>query len=174
MKGNNKTRVLVAAIASLSVLLAIVVGSASASVFKTSKVTIRTSAAPVTRTFSFIGRPGSRTSTIFNIDGFLVNARCSSAGSPIIFGFPRTSTPADLFGRFFDGLGRFHIVKYSSFNTNTRGVPLYATSGDFDATGSLAFETSSGKVVTVDYAFDNATTLSRQNFCTVYGSYVAT
>jgi hypothetical protein len=174
MKRNNGTRVLIGAIASLSVLFVIVVGSASARVFRNSMVTIRTSAAPVTRTFSFIGRPGSKTSTIFNIDGFLVNARCSTSGSPIIFGFPRTSTPADLFGRMFDGLGRFHIIKNSSFNRSTSGVALYTTSQDFDATGSVAFETSSGKVVTVDYAFDNATTLSKQNVCTVYGSYVAT
>jgi hypothetical protein len=174
MKRNNRTRVLVAAIASLSALFAIAVGSASGRVFKTPMVTIRTSAAPVTRTFSFIGRPGSRTSTIFNIDGFLVNARCSSNGSPIIFGFPKTSTAADLFGRMFDGLGRLHIIKNSSFNRTPQGVALYTTSGDFDATGSVAFETSSGKVVTVDYAFDNATTLSKQNVCTVYGSYVAT
>ena len=174
MKRNNRTRVLVAAIASLSALFAIAVGSASASVFKTSMVTIRTSATAVTRTFSFIGRPGSRTSTVLNIDGFLMNARCSANGSPIIFAFPRSSTPADLFGRIFDGQGRLHIVKDSAFNRTKNGVGLYTTSGDFDSTGSVLFETSTGKVVTVDYAFDNATTLDRQNFCTVYGSYVAT
>jgi hypothetical protein len=172
MKRNNRKRVVVAAITSLSAIFVIAVGSASAA--KSPRVIIRTSAAPVTRTFSFIGRPGSRTSTIFNIDGFLVNARCSSNGSPIIFGFPRTSTAADLFGRMFDGLGRLHLVKDSSFNRSTRGVALYTTSNDFDASGSVLFETSSGKVVTVSYAFDNATTLSKQSVCTVYGSYVAT
>jgi hypothetical protein len=172
MKRNNGTRVLIAAIASLVALFVVAVGSASAA--KSPKVIIRTSAAPVTRTFSFIGRPGSKTSTIFNIDGFLVNARCSSGGSPIIFGFPRTSTSADLFGRMFDGLGRLHVIKNSSFNKSTHGVALYTTSNDFDASGSVLFETSSGKVVTVSYAFDNATTLSKQNVCTVYGSYVAT
>jgi hypothetical protein len=174
MNRKSGVRVFIAAIASVSVLFVIVVGSASARLVKTSMVKIRTSAAPVTRTFSFIGRPGGPTSTIFNIDGFLVNARCSSGGSPIVFGFPRTSTAADLFGRMFDGLGRFHAIKDSSFNRSTRGVALYTTSGDFDASGSVAFETSSGKVVTVDYAFDNSTTLNRQRVCTVYGSFVAT
>jgi hypothetical protein len=122
----------------------------------------------------FIGRPGSRTSTIFNIDGFLINARCSSNGSPIIFGFPRTSTGSDLFGRIFDAQGRLQIIRNSSFNRSTRGIALYPSSGDFDSTGAVLFETSSGKVVTVSYSFDNATTLDKQNVCTVYGSYVAT
>jgi hypothetical protein len=173
MNANNRTRVLVAAIVSLAALSAIAVGSANARVFKTSLVTIRTSATPVTRTFSFIGKPGSPTSTIFNIDGFLINARCSSAGSPIIFGFPRTSTASDLFGHFVDGVGRIHIIKDSSFN-KSRGTALYPSSNDFDASGSVSFETSRGAVVTVQYSFDNSTTLSKQNLCTVYGSFVAT
>jgi hypothetical protein len=164
------TRVVLAATASLVALWT--AGSASAA--QRPMVVIKSSVAPVTRTFSFIGRPGSRTSTIFNIDGFLINARCDSNGSPIIFGFPTTRTSSDLFGRIFDGQGRLHLVKDSSFNRSTRGIGLYSTSGDFDSTGSLLFETSSGKVVTVSYAFDNSTTLNRQNVCTVYGSFVAT
>jgi hypothetical protein len=136
------------------------------------RTTIRL-AAPVSRTFSFIGSPGGVTSTIFNIDGLLVNARCDSRGSPIIFAFSSASR-ADLFGRFFDGLGRFHAVKNSSFTRSSRGVALYSSSGDYDASGAVEFETSDGKVVSVNYAFDNATTLSRTNVCTVYGSFIAT
>jgi hypothetical protein len=39
--------------------------------------------------------------------------------------------------------------------------------------GCLGLEVSDGKVVTVSYAFDNSTTLAKQNVCTVYGSFVA-
>jgi hypothetical protein len=127
---------------------------------------------PVTKTFSFIGKPGSKASTIVNIDSLLINARCSSNGSPVIFAFS-SAQKADLFGRFFDGLGRFHIVKNSSFVKGTSGVALYPSSGDFDATGTVLFEVSDGTVVTVSYAFDNSTTLAKQNVCTVYGSYIA-
>ena len=35
------------------------------------------------------------------------------------------------------------------------------------------FESSTGQVVTVDYAFDNATTLDHANVCTAYGSVIA-
>jgi hypothetical protein len=127
---------------------------------------------PVTKTFSFIGQPGSKTSTLVNIDSLLINARCSSNGSPVIFAFS-SAQKADLFGRFFDGLGRLHIVKNSSFVKGSSGVPLYPSSGDFDSTGAVLFEVSDGTVVTVNYAFDNSTTLAKQNVCTVYGSYVA-
>ena len=127
---------------------------------------------PTTKTFSFIGKPGSKTSTIVNIDSLLINARCSTNGSPVIFAFS-SAQKADLFGRIFDGLGRLHIVKNSSFVKGSSGVALSTSSGDFDATGTILFEVSDGTVVTVTYAFDNSTTLTKQNVCTVYGSYIA-
>jgi hypothetical protein len=129
--------------------------------------------APVTKTFSFIGKPGAKkAATIVNIDSLLINARCDTGGNPVIFAFSSAQS-ADLFGRIFDGLGRLHIVKNSSFTKGGKGVSLSTSSGDFDATGTVLFETSTGKVVTVSYAFDNSTTLSKQNVCTVYGSLVA-
>ena len=128
-------------------------------------------AGPVTKTFSFIGKPGGKTQGIVNIDNFQMNARCSKQGSPIIYAFS-TAPAADLFGRIFDGLGRLHIVKNSSFNKGT-SMAVATSSGDFDATGVLLFETSKGKTVTVNYAFDNSTTLSKQKVCTVYGSLIA-
>ena len=131
-----------------------------------------TTASPVTRTFSFIAKPGSKTATVFNIDSLLINARCDSRGNPVIFAFSFANS-ADLFGRIFDGLGRLHVVKNSSFTTKSRGVGLSTSSGDFDATGTVLFERSDGRVVTVNYAFDNSTTLGKQNLCTVYGSFVA-
>ncbi len=127
----------------------------------------------VTRTFSFVGKANSKTVTLVNVDSLLINARCDSRGSPVIFGFS-SSTNADLFGRIFDGLGRIHIVRNSSFTNKTTGVSLSPSSGDFDSTGTVLFETSSGKVVTVNYAFDNSTTLGKLDVCTVYGSLVAT
>jgi hypothetical protein len=93
----------------------------------------------------------------------------------VVFAFSSASN-ADLFGRLFDGLGRVHIIKNSSFTKTgaPRGVSLTPSSGDFDSTGIVMFETSTGKVVTVDYALDNSTTLSKLNVCTVYGSLIAT
>jgi hypothetical protein len=128
---------------------------------------------PVTKTFSFIGKANSKAKTVVNLDGLLINARCNASGNPVIFAFS-SATNADLFGRFFDGLGRLHIVKSSSFTKHNKGVSLSSTSGDFDSTGTVIFESTSGKVVTVDYAFDNATTLAKLDVCTVYGSAVAT
>ena len=127
----------------------------------------------VTRTFSFIGKPNSKAMTVVNIDGLLINARCNGNGSPIIFAFSSANN-ADLFGRIFDGQGRIHIVKNSAFTKTSKGVALYPSSGDYDSTGTVLFEQSNGKVVTVNYAFDNATTLNKTNVCTVYGSYIAT
>lgn len=126
----------------------------------------------VSRTFSFIGKPNSKTSTVVNIDSLLINARCDSRGEPVIFAFS-SATAADLFGRVFDGLGRVHIIHNSSFTKQGKGVRLSVTSGDFDSTGTVLFETSAGQVVSVNFAFDNSTTLAKQNVCTVYGSLLA-
>ncbi len=151
-----------ASILSVMALALLVAGTSSAS-----------AAAPVTRTFSFVSGPGSKTKTLFNLDGMLVNARCTASGSPIIYAFS-SSHNADLFGHVFDGLGRTHIIKDSSFVKGTGGDLLSTTSGDFDASGVVLFETYAGKVVTVNYAFDNSTTLAKRNVCTVYGSAIAT
>ena len=43
----------------------------------------------------------------------------------------------------------------------------------FDASGNMPYETYRGAVMSVTYAFDNATTLNKRNLCTVYGSYIA-
>ena len=129
-------------------------------------------AAASTKTFSLIGKPGSRTVTLVNANSLLINARCNSRGQPVVFGF--TSAPAaDVFGRIFDGVGWIHFVKNTSFNRRSRGIQLSPTSANFDTTTSLLFESSSGDVVTVNMAMDNSTTLSRQNLCTVFGSMVA-
>ena len=126
----------------------------------------------VTRTFSFVGKANSKTVTLVNIDSLLINARCDSRGSPVIFGFS-SSTNADLFGRIFDGLGRIHIVRNSSFTNKTTGVSLSPSSGDFDSTGTVLLDLKR-QGVTVNYAFDNSTTLGKLDVCTVYGSLVAT
>jgi hypothetical protein len=126
----------------------------------------------VTRTFSFIAKANSKTTTVVNIDSLLINARCNSRGEPVVFAFS-SAARADLFGRVFDGLGRIHIIKNSSFTKQGKGVQLSTTTGDFDSTGTVLFETSSGAVVTVNYAFDNSTTLSKQAVCTVFGSLMA-
>ena len=130
-------------------------------------------AGPVTRTFSYIAAPGSKTKNVVNIDSLTINARCGTGGQPIIFAFSSASA-ADMFGRIFDGVGRIHIVHNTSFNKGGRGVELSTSSGDFDASATVLFETSEGKVVTVQMAFDNSTTLSKRKVCTVYGSSVAT
>lgn len=152
-----------AAFAAAMLVTGIFVSSASAAV---------TSSA-VTRTFSFIGKPGSKTATLVNIDSLLINARCDSSGRPLVFAFTSASN-ADIFGRIFDGSGRVHILHNTSFNSKTKGIQLSPSSNDFDSTGSVLFETSSGKVVTVNLAFDNSTTLGGQNSCTVFGSFIAT
>jgi hypothetical protein len=127
---------------------------------------------PATKTFSFIAKPKSKTTTVLNINGILINARCNGAGEPVVFAFS-SSTAADLFGRVFDGSGHLHVIHDSSFTKAGKGDRVSPTSNDFDATGALLYETSSGQVVTVQLAFDNATTLAKKNVCTVYGSAVA-
>jgi len=127
----------------------------------------------VTKTFSLIAKPNSKTTTLVNIDSLLINARCDSRGTPVIFAFSGTSN-ADLFGRIFDGFGHLHIIKNTAFTSKGKGVSLSTSSGDFDATGNVLFEATNGNVVTVDYAFDNSTTLGKLDDCTVYGSVIAT
>ncbi len=133
----------------------------------------RVPASAVTKTFSFIGKANSKTQTVVDIDSLLINARCDSRGNPIVFAFS-SSTNADLFGRLFDGLGRIHIIKNSSFTNKLKGVALSPSSGDFDTTGIVLFETSTGSVVSVNFALDNSTTLGNLRVCTVYGSLLAT
>ncbi len=138
-----------------------------------SKPTLKTSSGTVTRTFSYIGAPGSKTRNVVNINQLTINARCGTGGQPIIFAFSSAGA-ADIFGRIFDGLGRVHIIHNTSFNKGGKGIALSTSSGDFDASATVLFETSTGKVVTVQMAFDNSTTLSKRKVCTVYGSSVAT
>jgi hypothetical protein len=162
MKRIISPRRLVAVTASIGALAAIGAASASADV----------SSGAVTKTFSFIAKPSSSTTTLVNIDSLLINARCDASGRPVVFAFTSASR-ADIFGRIFDGYGRVHILKNTSFTNKTKGIQLSPLSGDFDATGSVLFETSTGSVVTVNIAFDNSTTLLNQNVCTVFGSTIA-
>ncbi len=127
----------------------------------------------VTKTFSFIAGPNSKTSTLLNIDNFLMNARCDSHGLPVIFAFSSASA-GDLFGNFVDGAGRTHLIHNTVFSKGNKGVLVSSTSSDFDASGVLDFENVNTKVVTVSYGFDNSTTLNKRNVCTVFGSYTAT
>jgi hypothetical protein len=132
------------------------------------------SVAPATvRTFSFIGKPGGPTKTVFSIDSLLINARCDSGGNPIVFAFSLADS-ADLYGRFFDARNVLHLIGNSSFTKTGKGVQLTPSRNDFHGTGMVLFEVSTGTVVTVNYAFDNSTTLSKQNVCTAYGSLIAT
>jgi hypothetical protein len=163
------TRRLAAVIVSTIALVALAGGTAMASA--RARISV---ASAVTKTFSFTGKSNSKTTTIVNIDSLLINARCDSRGNPVIFAFS-SSDNADLFGRMFDGLGRVHIIKNSTFTNKSKGVSLSpSASGDFDSSGTVMFGTSDGKVVTVDYAFDNSTTFNHLNVCTVYGSVIAT
>lgn len=116
----------------------------------------------VTKTFSFIAGPNSGGGkVIVNIDGLTINARCNARGEPVIYAF--SNTDADLFGRVFDGYGRLSSIKQSSSVKGNPGVLLWVNAGDFDASGNVLYETYRGAVVTVNYAFDNATTLAKRN-----------
>ena len=177
MKRLMRGRSIAALIVSIVAVAVAATGTASASsdhaTVKTTvhRAIVKGSAGPVTRTFSFIGAPGSKTANIVSINGLTINARCGSAGQPVIFAFSGVAK-SDILGRIFDGLGRVHIIHNTSFGPNV-SVALSTTSGDFDASGSVLFETPAGKVVTVSYGFDNATTLGKQNVCTVFGSAIA-
>jgi hypothetical protein len=130
-------------------------------------------ATAVTRTFSFIGPTNSKTVTLINnVDSLTINARCKN-GSPLVFAFSKAPA-ADIFARVFDGSGRVHVLKNTSFTNKTKGIQLSPSTNDFDSTGSVLFETLTGNVVTVNIAFDNSTTLVKRNLCTVFGSFIAT
>jgi hypothetical protein len=126
----------------------------------------------VTRTFSFIMPPNNKAANVINIDSLTVSARCDTKGSPIVFAFTSASA-ADIFGRVFDGSGRVHIIHNTVFNSKSKGILLSPTTNDFDSTGSILFESSTGQVVTISLAMDNSTTLNKKNVCTIFGSYVA-
>jgi hypothetical protein len=177
MKLSMSGRGIAGLIVSMLAVAVTAAGTASASSERaTAKTTVhraivKGTAGPVTRTFSFIGPPGSKTANIVSIDGLTINARCGTAGQPVIFAFSSVAK-SDILGHVFDGLGRVHIVHNTSFGPKV-SVALSTTSGDFDASGSVLFETPTGKVVTVSYGFDNATTLGKQKVCTVFGSAIA-
>lgn len=155
----------------VSVVAIVALGSGASSASGVARVS---AAGPVSRTFSFIANPNSSTKVIVSVDALLINARCDSRGFPVIFAFTSAGS-ADIFGRMFDGLGRGHIIKNSAFTRSNKGVSLSPNvAGDFNSSGTVMYERSNGQVVTVNYAFDNATTLNKANVCTVYGSIVAT
>ena len=173
MRGRSIAALIVLIVAMAVAATGTAIASSDHATVKTTvhRAIVKGTAGPVTRTFSFIGPPGSKTANIVSINGLTINARCGSAGQPVIFAFSGVAK-ADILGRIFDGLGRLHIIHNTSFGPNV-SVALSTTSGDFDASGSVLFETPTGKVVTVSYGFDNATTLGKQNFCTVFGSATA-
>jgi hypothetical protein len=178
MKGIKGKGGVAALIVSIIALVVAATGVSSANVNSGPKqvitrATTAAAAGPTTKTFSFIGKPGSKTSTLVNVDQFLINARCGTGGQPVIFAFSSASQ-GDIFGHILDGQGRWHLLHNTSFSKGTKGVSVSTSSGDFDASGNLMFESGAGKVVTVNYAFDNATTLNKQNVCTVFGSVTAT
>jgi hypothetical protein len=155
---------------------AVLAGAGAASAQTTAQTTANrvtaTTPGAVTKTFSYIAAANSKTLTLVNIDSLLINARCGSSGQPIVFAF--SSAPrADIFARVFDGFGRLHVSKNTAFTNKTKGIALSPSSGDFDATGTSMFETSTGKVVTVNLAMDNSTTLVGANVCTIFGSLTA-
>lgn len=166
MKRLLGSRGVIASLAAFGAVVVVAAGPAAASVSKN----------PSTKTFSVIAKNGQKAKVAVNVDGLTINARCgtgSAAGNPVVFAFSNVSA-GDLIGHMFDGAGRTHIIHNTQFNKGTKGVRLTPTSSDFDGSGVVAFESSKGVVVTVTYAFDNATTLNKQNVCTFYGSYVAT
>jgi hypothetical protein len=157
------TRGLGALIVSIIALVAVVAGTAGAA----------GSGANV-RTFAFSSVTNNTPKTLFNVDGLLVNARCDQNNAPVIFAFT-SAFNADLLGHVIDGAGHLHVIANDSFTKNGKGVSLApAIAGDKDASGTLTFSTFNGKVVTINYGFDNSPTLSNKKVCTVYGSYVAT
>ncbi len=180
MKRLMGTRSLAPLIVSVGAVVVLASGTSNASV-KSSDAKVRVKVAtltigsgPISKTFAFIGRGGSRTTTLFNLDTLLVNARCDTGGNPVVFAFT-SATNGDIFGRMFDGFGRLHIIKNSAFTKRSRGVNLAPiVNGDYNSSGTVMFENSSGKSVTVNYAFDNRTTLNHLQVCTVWGSVVAT
>ena len=177
MKRLMRGRGIAALIVSIVAVAVAATGTASASSdhptvkTKVHRAIVKGNAGPVTRTFSFIGPLGSKTANIVSINGLTINARCGSGGQPVIFAFSGVAK-SDIFGRIFDGLGRLHVIHNTSFGPHV-SVALSTSSGDFDASGSVLFETPTGKVVTVSYGFDNATTLGQQKLCTVFGSAIA-
>lgn len=177
MKRLMRPRRIAALTMSIVAMAAVAAGTASASSdhaagkVRVHAATVKGTAGPVTRTFSFIGPSGSKTATVVSINGLTINARCNTSGEPVIFAFSSVAK-SDILGRIFDGQGRLHSVHNTSFGPGV-SVSLSTSSGDFDASGSVLFETPAAKVVTVSYAFDNSTTLGKQKVCTVYGSAMA-
>jgi hypothetical protein len=126
----------------------------------------------VTKAFSFYAAPNSKTKTLFNINGFSANARCSASGSPIVFGFS-SGNGGDLLGHVVDGAGRVHVIHNTSFYKKSKGQALYPSSNDFDVSGIVNYEDVDSRVVTVTMSLDNSTTLNGRKLCTVYGTYTA-
>lgn len=120
-------------------------------------------------TFAFQASKGSSFRTLLSINGLTIRARCTSAGSPQISA-TTSSNNADLFGHVITGGGRVHAIADDAFHKGVTHNLVAGVTGDTDASGSVQYQIGSGKLVTVNYAFDNARTLNGTNVCTVYGS----
>ena len=120
-------------------------------------------------TFAFQGGKGSALRTLLNVNGLTIRARCNSAGSPQITA-TTSSNNADLFGHVITGHGRVHAIADDAFHKGVTANLVAGVTGDPDASGSVQYQIGSGKLVTVNYSFDNARTLNGTNVCTVYGS----
>jgi len=120
-------------------------------------------------TFAFRGTPGSSMRTLLNIDGLTIRARCDSAGKPRISA-TTSATNADLFGHVVTGSSKVHAIADDAFHAGVTDSLVAGAAGDPDASGSVQYEVSSGKLVSVNYSFDNSRTLNGINVCTVYGS----
>ena len=162
MRKLKNTRGLGALIVAIIAVAIAVVGSAGAA----------NSSGTLTKAFNFTSTTNNKTTTLFNADGLTVNARCDVNNAPVIFAFT-SAFNADLFGHVIDGNGRVHVIANDTFSKFGKGVSLAPNiTGDRDASGVLDYETFAGKVVTVNYGFDNSPTLGNKKVCTVYGTYV--
>lgn len=123
---------------------------------------------------SFKSGANSAKRTLLNVDGLRITTSCNASTKPVITA-TTSASHADLLGRVVTAKGKVKGIGDDMFTTMssddlTAGV---GSAADSDGSGTVSYERDGGKVVTVNYAFDNKPTLAGENVCTVFGTAIS-
>jgi hypothetical protein len=107
----------------------------------------------------FTGKPDAAAHTIFNADGFSLQAGCSGTAPTLKW----TIGAGEL-----HGTGEGDPTPYDIDQSSAGQGDLL--DGHVEGELSVSYATATGHVITLDLAFDRASTFGGQNLCTVYGT----
>lgn len=129
---------------------------------------------PTVAAFSFKCHAIGPDHTLLSVDGLRITARCDGSTKPVITA-TTSSSHADLLGRVVNRAGKVKSIADDAFTTTSRDdlTAGIGSAADSDGSGTVSYERADGKVVTVNYSFDNSPTLGGEDVCTVFGTAIS-